>query len=196
MSEERKKQLIDKARELFAKAGFEKMRVKDLAQKCGITEPAVYRYFASKEKIYDAVLESIKERASVENLLKSLDDEEDMEKIMFAIAKNILSLYSSDRYATRLLLYSSLEGHNQAKKVFTAIRIPYIEFLSERISDLMERGLVKEVQPLITARCFVGMVFDCSMNYNIWKGMSGKVFNPEETIMNNIPIYARGLKNS
>jgi len=194
MSGSRKEQIVDMGRELFAEVGFEKMRVKDLANKCGITEPAVYKYFASKDEIYEAVLESIKRKASVESFLKSLESEDDLEKILFKMADNIMLLYSNDKYSIRLLLYSSLEGHARAKKVYNAIRIPYIDFLSGKISELMEKGKVKQVNPIITARCFVGMVFDCSMNYNLWKGMSGKVFKPKETIINDIPIYVRGLK--
>jgi len=193
MSEERRIQLVEEAFALFATYGYERMRVRDLASKCGITEAAVYKYFDSKENIYDAVLESIKGRVDLDTLFESINDEEDIEVILTAIAENIILLYTDDQRATRLLLYSSLEGHSLARKVFDAVRIPYVEFLAKKISALIKKDILQDVNPIITARCFVGMVFDCSLNLNLWKGMAGRPYQPDMLINNNIPIYVRGL---
>ena len=76
---------------------------------------------------------------------------------------------------------------------FDAVRIPYVEFLAKKISVLSKKGILQDVKPIITARCFVGMVFDCSLNLNLWKGMAGKPYQPNMLINNNIPIYVRGL---
>jgi len=169
------------------------MRVKELASIIGISEAAIYKYFSSKEEIYDAVLASIKGRVDLDSLFESIKEEEDIEVILRAIAENILVLYTEDQRATRLLLYSSLEGHALARKVFDAVRIPYVEFLAKKISKLSKAGILQDVNPIITARCFVGMVFDCSLNLNLWKGMAGKPYQPNMLINNNIPIYVRGL---
>ena len=193
MSEERKIQIVEEAFALFSKAGYGRMRVKELASIIGISEAAIYKYFSSKEEIYDAVLASIKGRVDLDSLFESIKEEEDIEVILRAIAENILVLYTEDQRATRLLLYSSLEGHALARKVFDAVRIPYVEFLAKKISKLSKAGILQDVNPIITARCFVGMVFDCSLNLNLWKGMAGKPYQPNMLINNNIPIYVRGL---
>jgi len=192
-SEERKIQIVEEAFTLFSTQGYERMRVKELAAKCGITEAGIYRHFSSKEKIYDAVLESIKARVDLENLFTSIENENDIEIVLRAIAESILLLYTDDQRATRLLLYSSLEGHALARKVFDAVRIPFVEFLAKKIQSLIKSGILQDVNPIITARCFVGMIFDCSLNLNLWKGMAGKPYEPKSLINNNIPIYVRGL---
>ena len=105
MSQERKNQIVEEAFALFSKAGYEKMRVKELASIIGISEAAIYKYFSSKEDIYDAVLASIKGRVDLDSLFESIKDEEDIEVILRSIAENILILYTDDQKATRLLLY-------------------------------------------------------------------------------------------
>ena len=81
-----------------------------------------------------------------------------------------------------------------ARKVFSMVRKPYIELLSEKLKRFIKEKKVREVNPLITARCFVGMVMDCAVSTNLWSSFQGKRFKTEDVLKNNIPIYVKGLK--
>ena len=59
---DRKAQILTEATRLFSEFGYDKVTIKILADACGITEPALYRHYASKDAIYDTVLDSIEER--------------------------------------------------------------------------------------------------------------------------------------
>ncbi len=52
-----KEQLIDVARDVFARFGYKKTTVDDIAQKAGKAKSSLYYYFKSKEDIFIAVLE-------------------------------------------------------------------------------------------------------------------------------------------
>lgn len=45
--------ILDAAKELFGKKGFDATSVKDIARMCGITDAALYYYFRSKREILD-----------------------------------------------------------------------------------------------------------------------------------------------
>jgi AcrR family transcriptional regulator len=56
--EDRKRDFIQKAAELFAEEGFGG-GTRELARKLGVTQPLLYRYFPSKEELIEAVYRSV-----------------------------------------------------------------------------------------------------------------------------------------
>lgn len=57
----RRRQILDTAAELFAQRGFHGVSVADLGAACGISGPALYKHFDSKEAILAEMLVSISE---------------------------------------------------------------------------------------------------------------------------------------
>jgi len=189
----RKQQIIRQATRLFSGQGYYKVSMKQIAAACEITDAALYKHFDSKESLYLAVLESLQSKISTERLFAKIENEDDIETILIAVARHIINSYKKHQTVLRLLLFSSLQNHKLTEQIYGSIRLPYVTFLTKKIKQLIKDGKVGPVNPAITARCFVGMVFDCSLNFCLWKGMSGKQFNMKSIIENNVPIYTRGL---
>ncbi len=190
----RKTQIVDEATRLFSTEGYEGLTMKSLARACGVSEPALYRHFKSKEEIYEAVLESIADRLDNEDLFRQLETEDNLQTLLSTLAHHIIGFYTRNADLYRLLLFSALNGHARAKQVYNIIRGSYVRFLVEQLDRLHQAGLIIEKNNEITARCFIGMVFDCSLATTLWKGLQGKVYKPTDVVANNIPIYARGLQ--
>ena len=62
----RRDQILDTAAELFAAKGFHGVSVGELGRACGITGPALYKHFASKDAVLAEMLVSISERLLAE----------------------------------------------------------------------------------------------------------------------------------
>ena len=58
----RREQILATAADLFAARGFHGVSVDDLGAACGISGPALYRHFASKDAVLAEMLVSISER--------------------------------------------------------------------------------------------------------------------------------------
>ncbi|MCK5126175.1 MAG: TetR/AcrR family transcriptional regulator [candidate division Zixibacteria bacterium] len=190
---DRKGQILQEATTLFSQYGYDKVTIKQLANACGITEPALYRHFSSKDAIYGAVLDSLKKFLKHEEIFKELRNESELEAILKGLASHILRFFNSNRELYRLLLYSTLREHRKARQVFRDVRGPYVDFLISQLNRLHDEGKIIDKNNEITARCFVGMVFDCAMGASLWKGYQGKIYKPEEVISNNVPIFIKGL---
>ena len=54
---ERREQLIDIARGLFAERGFEGTAVEEIASRAGVSKPVVYEHFGGKEGLYAVVVD-------------------------------------------------------------------------------------------------------------------------------------------
>lgn len=193
-SEARRRQIIEKATEAFSKLGYEKTTIVSLARACGITEPALYRYFSSKQELFVEVLETLKEKIDTSTLSKNVEKMDDIEEILFTISRHIFQVYLSNPELFRLLLFCSLKGHSMTKKIIDTLRLPYITILRQALERLKRNNLIRPINPIITASCFTGMVTECVLGINLWKGMQGSDFKPDEIMKNNIPIFARGLK--
>ncbi len=191
---DRKRQILEEASRLFSLQGYDKVTIKQLAAACGITEPALYRHYPSKEAIYDAVLDSIGTRLDYEGLFKRLEKEDDLETLLFSLAHHIIDFFTAHADLYRHLLFSALGGHEKAKAVYDIIRGAYVRFLVKQLNKLYKQKKIIKKRNDITARCFIGMVFDCSLGKTLWKGFQGKEYKPSEVVANNVPIYVRGLK--
>ncbi|MFZ4605671.1 MAG: TetR/AcrR family transcriptional regulator [Caulobacter sp.] len=53
----RPREILDAARDLFSRKGFEAARMDEVAAAAGVTKPAVYRYFPGKSALIEALLE-------------------------------------------------------------------------------------------------------------------------------------------
>ena len=180
---------------MFSKEGYDKVTIKSLALACGITEPALYRHFKSKDEIYCAVLDSIEKRLQYKDFFKSLEGEYDIDKILNGLAVHIIKFFSKNIDVYRLLLFSTLMGHSRAKRVYRVIRGNYVRFLITQLDRLSGEKLILSMNNELAARCFIGMIFDCALGTTIWRGFQGRDFKPEDVIKNNVPIYIRGMRN-
>jgi AcrR family transcriptional regulator len=55
--QERREQLLDVGRTLFAEKGFEAVSVEEIAAKAGVSKPVVYEHFGGKEGLYAVVVD-------------------------------------------------------------------------------------------------------------------------------------------
>ena len=70
----RQREIIDSALEIIAKKGIENFTIKNLAGAIGISEPALYRHFESKQNILILII--IRYRNSILDLFDQLIEEE------------------------------------------------------------------------------------------------------------------------
>ncbi len=58
-AEERRRNILDNARKVFARHGFKGARTREIAEACGINEAVLYKHFESKEQLFMEVMKGI-----------------------------------------------------------------------------------------------------------------------------------------
>ena len=193
---ERRKQILDTAARVFARKGFEGATTREIARACGVSESALYKYFPSKTAIFNDVLEQRIGSIDFESFLSGIPRELDLLKTFQMVAKKILDVGFGDPLIQKLLLAATLTGSPEAKRLFFQWRGPFIDFIEKRLKEGIHRGEVREIDPTLTARAFVGMVNDCVLNCNLWDQLDvydADGVNRERLVKNNVPIFVRGL---
>jgi AcrR family transcriptional regulator len=191
----RRDQILAEATHLFSRKGYEGTPIRKIASACGISEAAIYRHFDNKVQLYESVIQYKAAEHDITGYLQE-HNEGDIEAVLTTIAQHILSYIESDPELLRLMFNNSLESGPTAAVLFREFRLPYIRFLAGELGTRMNGGEVREIDPYITARCFVGMVVDCALSAGVWPKITEFKFNAGDVICNNVPIFARGLQPS
>lgn len=196
MGEERRRQIIQEAIRCFADKGFRGTTVRDLASRVGITEAALYRYFPSKEALYQAIIdEKIAAPDPVESVEAAARAGDDR-AVFGTLARNFLEGGDTDPSFLRILLYTGLEGHELSAPFF-AQRIRRVrEFVAGYIAQRIRDGAFRPLDPVLGARAFLGMIVDYLIVRQIFqqKDVYGEGHGPQQVADTFVSIFLDGIR--
>ena len=88
---ERREQLLDIGRRLFAERGFEGTSIEEIAAQAGVSKPVVYEHFGGKEGLYAVVVDREVERllTTATAILSGANSREDFETAAVALLRYI-----------------------------------------------------------------------------------------------------------
>ena len=190
---ERKTQILEKSGRIFAKKGFNGATTREIAASCRISEGVIYQHFKSKDELFHAALESKISEHNIEGFLAELPADLPLQDVFERIATRVLDIGLRDPIVHKLLLTATLAGPPRTKAAYVNWRLPFVEYLRAVIERGVECGEIRRVDPLLTARAFVGMIMDCVLSCNLWIEMGEPTFEPETLVQNNVPTFVRGL---
>jgi AcrR family transcriptional regulator len=136
---ERRQQLLDIGRRLFAERGFEGTSIEEIAAQAGVSKPVVYEHFGGKEGLYAVVVDREVERllAMVTSLLEGAHTELKFE----AAAVGLLRYIEENADGFRILVRDSNPGSSSGTYGTLlsdiAMQVEYImaDFLKSRGRD-------------------------------------------------------------
>jgi AcrR family transcriptional regulator len=190
----RRQEILERATDLFAERGFEGTSVRSIAAACGVTEAAIYRHFDHKHHLYEEVIRSKAEQHDITGRLQRFAGKGSIEDVLLSLSDHLLSITTADPTLMRLMFNNSLESGAEAAALFREVRLPYVEFLSRELTERAQAGEIRPVDSFITARCFVGMVMDCALNYGVWNRIVHLELTARDVYCDTVPIFARGLQ--
>jgi TetR/AcrR family transcriptional regulator len=170
--DERRKQILRVAIQLFSQCGFSGTTTKEIARAAGVSEAMVFRHYATKQELYNAILDhkaceggDLDPFAWAQEAMAKKDDVE----LFYQLMLNALNHHERDTDFMRLLLHSALEGHELAEMFVKQNIMPLYEFLSEYIAKRQKEGAIrKDIKPRVIIRAFVGMMIHHSLNNTLW----------------------------
>ena len=193
-SSDRKKQILDVAVTLFARHGFDGVTTRQIADDAGITEAIVFRHFATKEDLYWEVLSA---KSASDELKQRLEErlQSDVEplEIFTAIARYVLNRNLQDPAKSRLLLFSALENHRLSQRFFKTYMSEWYEMLAGYIRRQTDEGKFRNVDPLLAARGFVGMVFHHYLVQELFGAGKYQTYDPEEVARTMAELWLTGI---
>jgi TetR/AcrR family transcriptional regulator len=170
--DERRKQILRVAIKLFASEGFNGTTTKKIAAEAGVSEAMVFRHFATKGELYNAILDQKACEGGNPNPCEWASEAlaaKDDEQFFYQIILHALSHHEQDPEYMRLLFHSALEGHELAEMFVEQNIVPLYEFMSAYISQRQRDGAIRDdINPRVIIRAFVGMMIHHSLNNSLW----------------------------
>ena len=153
-SENRRRQLLEHAVALFSQRGFSGTRTKDIAAACGVSEAILFRHFATKEDLYQAILATYKNEAGADQWLaemKRLAAARDDAGFIQCLVKYIFKWFRDDAPFHRLMLYARLDGHLLADLVHEQMGLPTMGVLRNYVAQRQREGAFRSGNPMAMA---------------------------------------------
>lgn len=199
--DERREEILRSAISLFSQRGFSGTTTREIARGAGVSEAMVFRHFATKDELYGAILHTKscsdgidkfpwEQNLTLQEAIKNKDDY----AVFYNIAFDALNKHESDVGFMRLLFFSALEEHNLAERFFNEFVSRVYDFISDYIKGRQDDGVMREVNPRIVVRSFLGMLIHHSLNNILWdKNRRLLNVSTEEAAKNFAEILLRGV---
>jgi AcrR family transcriptional regulator len=192
---DRRLQIMQAAKELFARQGLEGTTTRQIAQRARVNEAIIFRHFPSKEDLYWAIIDHQCEVGGWQQALRQRLTSGASDREIFAgIAEEIVLRRTKDSSLSRLLLFSALENQRRSQRFFQTHVVAYYELLAEYIRQRIEAGAFRTVNPLLAARGFVGMVVYHSLIQDIYGGKRYQDFDVKEVSGTLTDIWLGGME--
>ncbi len=191
---ERREQIVHAAVELFSRKGFRGTTTREIAEFVGISEAGLFKYFATKEDLYTAIIEAKSKTEQVIAKAAAAAARCDDAGVFRAVGLHFLEETQRDPTLMRLLLFSALEGHELSEMFFRSRVRRLHEFLADYIRSGTAAGRFRPLDPLLAARAFLGMVSHNLLIHELFgvKREPGQGVN--EVVEAFVVLFLRGLR--
>lgn len=155
--------ILEAALDAFSTDGFDRANMKQIAQLVGVTEPAVYRYFANKREILDALIEMHGSESFAESL-KDMNMQAafaDPRQFVKDVVTRIFGMWASprERKFERILFMCTLLNDERAMSKQKGFVMGFQGNLERAAEMLMNMGVLKKTNPALAVHLFTSALF-------------------------------------
>lgn len=183
---ERRAQLIEVGRTVFAETGFDSASLEVIAQRAGVTKPIIYEHFGGKEGLHAAIVEQEMD-ALVARVLEAMSEGTPRERFEAAVA-TFMSYASTEPEG-----FAVLTGEVPSPTRPGLIRV--IDQLTDRVGAIFSRELARagydrRMAP-IYATALLGMVTQVGR----WWAIEGRRFSQDQVVRHVSALGWMGLRH-
>lgn len=198
---DRKSELLQLARDIYLAGGQEQLTMRNLAQRAGISAPAIYRHFKNKEQLFTALLEE-----GVRHMSKAvpplpppaeLQDEEVLFNELKILPATLLS-FSREHpkyYDALFFIRRDLPDDIHGPPPFVR---RHLDPLRLRITRALESGMEQQIftvlDPLETTLALIGLCHGIISLQRLGLPLLNR-FSFEELYWNSVDRFIRGLRS-
>lgn len=181
---ERRKQLIDVARGLFAQKGFEGTAIEEIASRAKVSKPVVYEHFGGKEGLYAVIVDRELSGISA-TITEALGSSSSPSVVVERAALALLTYIEDSPDGFRILSSGSDRAAGTYSTLLADVAIQVSGILASQFSD---HGLDPRTAPLY-AQMLVGIVSSPA-----WWWLENRAMTKEEVAAHMVNLAWNGLR--
>lgn len=164
-----KDHILQSAVKLFAKEGYDGLKMDTLASFAKVNKATIYYYFKNKQTLYETIIENIA-RSYYQNMQKHLFDKNDPEEKVDALIDAALIFIETHRDIAKIMMIElSCEWKNIDEKVKENF-IPIISTIKTILQEGENKGVLNRINPLLLQGLLMGGFNYYLLMKSIFKG--------------------------
>ncbi len=185
------RKIIAAATKVFAKNGFYKAKVSEIAKEAGIADGTIYIYFKHKDDILIALFEE-KMKEVLDNMKKQISLESDPLKKIERFALLHLKLIEDNKDMAEIIQVELRQSSKFMKDYHNIKFAQYLDLIGDIIQEGKEKGLIrKDIIPGIGKRAFFGALDEMS---RFWVLSKRRKYNIETAARQISSYFINGIK--
>ncbi|MBE2240212.1 MAG: TetR/AcrR family transcriptional regulator [Caldilineaceae bacterium] len=160
-----KQVILDAARDLFVKYGYEGLSIRDLAEQCGLAKATIYHHFQDKQDIFLSVLGHAALTMHQRIVEAAARGETPVEKL-----RAMVYAYCDMLVERRMVFFWSLRANAETEEQLRKFVQTHKEHLLGPLTQIVHAGIeggdFRAVDAQMSALCLLGML-NASMAYRI-----------------------------
>lgn len=191
---ERRHQILEAALKVFSVKGFQKATNKDIAEAAGISPGLIYWYFKDKQDLF---LSIIRERAPIFTMLAQTDQLMGLppEQGLALVARAFLGAYHSPVMVGlfRMLISEVIRFPQMAEMFYNQGLGAVLHALSAYMAHQMETGLLRQGDPMLAARSFMGLLIVHILAREVIRQPEALALSDQQVIDNAVAVFLYGM---
>lgn len=143
---------------LFSRKGYLGATTREIAKRAGVAEVTLFRYFPSKEKLFEEMILTYSFLPALRGLVVEVKGMEYRDALS-EIARRFLERLHERRDLIRIMHLEMYHYPSKVKIVYHNFIDEMVRILASYFRALQEKGVLKEFSANIGARAFLGMLF-------------------------------------
>ena len=185
--------IIKAATKIFAKKGFFKAKVSDIAKEAQVADGTIYLYFENKDDILISLFEE-QMHLVLENMRQQLSKEDDAVKKIERFAVTHLKLIESNKNVAEIIQVELRQSTKFMKEYKNERFMEYLNLIAEIIEEGQKSGVFnKAIIPDIAKRAFFGALDEMS---RFWVLSSRKKYDIETAAEQISGYFLNGYMNN
>ena len=154
--------IIEAATKVFAKKGFYKAKISEIAREAEVADGTIYIYFENKDDILICLFEE-QMKAVLDNMVIRISEEDDPVKKLEKFALAHLQLVEQNKNMAEIIQVEVRQSSKFMKEYRNEPFVQYLELIADIIRQGQKEGLFrKEIIPGAAKRAFFGALDEMS----------------------------------
>ncbi|MCF8076502.1 MAG: TetR/AcrR family transcriptional regulator [Desulfotignum sp.] len=189
-TQQRQEQITQAALDLINDQGVSGLSIAGIARRVGIHPSALYRHFASKDAVLDAVLDLIRQRL-LDNVAHVREKTPVPLKQLNLLFTRHIAMLSENQAIPHVVFSDAVyNGQPDRKAKVAQIITTYLKEVETIIDSGRENGTIcKEMSPATASVMFLGMIMPAAVLWNVSEG----TFDMAAHINTAWPAYERSI---
>lgn len=184
--------IIKAATKIFAKKGFFKSKVSDIAREAGVADGTIYIYFENKDDILISLFEE-QMKGVLDNMVEQISKHDDPAKKLEDFALTHLQLIEDNKSMAEIIQVELRQSSKFMKEYKNEKFAHYLDLIGDIIREGQANGVFKkEVIPGVAKRAFFGALDEMS---RFWVLSSRKEYDIKTAAQQISGYFLSGIKN-